>query len=67
MKAILQDIPLGKRKTQIGLTLRQAWFLNGCFFATPVPGKNRAGEHTEKGIEGWGYSNTWIGRKKLNS
>ena len=32
MRAILQDIPLGNRRTQIGLILRQAWFINGCFF-----------------------------------
>ena len=32
MRAILNDIPLGKRKTEIGIILRQAWFINGCFF-----------------------------------
>ena len=32
MRAILQDIPLGNRRTQIGLILRQAWFINRCFF-----------------------------------
>ena len=32
MRAILNDIPLGKRKTEIEIILRQAWFINGCFF-----------------------------------
>ena len=36
MKAILQGIPLGKRKTQIVLTLRQAWFLYGWFSNSEV-------------------------------
>ena len=31
MKAILRDIPLGYRRTQIGLVLRKAWFINNCF------------------------------------
>ena len=31
MKAILRDIPLGYRRTQIGLVLRKAWFINSCF------------------------------------
>ena len=31
MRAILQDIPLGNRRTQTGLIFRQAWFINGCF------------------------------------
>ena len=36
MRAILRDIPLGSFRTQIGLVLRQAWFLNGCFFNSEV-------------------------------
>ena len=36
IRAILQDIPLGKRRTQIGLVLRQAWFLNGSLFNSEV-------------------------------
>ena len=32
MSAILQDIPLGVKRYEIGLTLRQAWFLNGTLF-----------------------------------
>ena len=36
MRAILQDIPLGNRRTQIGLILRQAWFINGCFFNSEI-------------------------------
>ena len=36
MRAIMQDIPLGSKKTQIGLILRQAWFINGCFFNSEI-------------------------------
>ena len=36
MRALLRDIPLGSFRTQIGLFLRQAWFLNGCFFNSEV-------------------------------
>jgi hypothetical protein len=36
MGAILRDIPLVKWRTQIGLTLRQAWFLNGSVFNSEV-------------------------------
>ena len=36
MSAILQDIPLGNKKTEIGLILRMAWFLNGCLFNSEV-------------------------------
>ena len=36
MRALLRDIPLGSFRTQIGLVLRQAWFLNGCFFNSEV-------------------------------
>ena len=32
----LRDIPLGSRRTEIGLVVRQAWFLNGCFFNSEV-------------------------------
>ena len=32
MRVILNDIPLGKRKTEIGIILRQEWFITGCFF-----------------------------------
>ena len=31
-RAILKNIPLGNRITQIGIVLRKVWFLNGCFF-----------------------------------
>ena len=34
--AILRDIPLGNQRTQIGLVLRQAWFINGCFVNSEV-------------------------------
>ena len=36
MRAMLRDIPLGNRRTQIGLVLRQAWFINGCFVNSEV-------------------------------
>ena len=36
IRAILKDIPLGNQRTQIGLTLRQAWFINGCFVNSEV-------------------------------
>ena len=29
IRAILEDIPLGKRRLEIGITLREAWFING--------------------------------------
>ena len=32
MSAILQHIPLGNKITEIGLILRNTWFLNGCLF-----------------------------------
>ena len=36
MRAILQDIPLGVKRYEIGLTLRQAWFLIGTLFNSEV-------------------------------
>ena len=36
MRALLRDIPLGSFRTQIGLVLRQAWFIIGCFFNSEV-------------------------------
>ena len=36
MRAMLTDIPLGNRRTQIGLILRKTWFLNGCFFNSEI-------------------------------
>ena len=36
MKAILEDIPLGSRRFQIGLTLRESWFLNGTLYNSEV-------------------------------
>ena len=36
MKAILKDIPLGSRRFQIGLTLRESWFLKGNFYNSEV-------------------------------
>ena len=36
MRAILQDIPLGNRRTQTGIIFRQAWFINVCFFNSEI-------------------------------
>ena len=36
MTAILSDIPLGKRRTEAGIELRHAWFLNGCLFNSEI-------------------------------
>jgi hypothetical protein len=36
ISALLRDIPLGRRRTRIGLELRSAWFINGCFFNSEV-------------------------------
>ena len=36
MSAVLQDIPLGKWRTETGIALRQAWFINGCLFNSEV-------------------------------
>ena len=36
MTAILSDIPLGKRRTEAGIKLRHAWFLNGCLFNSEI-------------------------------
>ena len=38
MRAILEDIPLGNRRLEIGLTLREAWFLNGTLYNSEVWG-----------------------------
>ena len=36
MCALLSDIPLGKRRTEAGIVLRNSWFLNGCLFNSEV-------------------------------
>ena len=36
IRAIMHDIPLGKRRVEIGLQLRQAWFLNSCLLNSEV-------------------------------
>ena len=36
MRAILRDVPLGSQRLEIGLTLRQAWFINGTLFNSEV-------------------------------
>ena len=38
MKAILEDIPLGNKRLETGLTLREAWFLNGTLYNSEVWG-----------------------------
>ena len=36
IRAILADVPLGRYKTEIGLQLRQAMFVNGVLFNSEV-------------------------------
>ena len=36
LRSILNEIPLGTRRTEIGLALREAWFINGCLFNSDV-------------------------------
>ena len=36
VRAILKEVPLGNQRTKIGLTLWQAWFINGCFVNSEV-------------------------------
>ena len=36
MRAILQDVPLGKYKLQVGLQLRESMFVNGVLFNSEV-------------------------------
>ena len=36
IRAILEDVPLGKRRLETGLTLREAWFLNGTLYNSEV-------------------------------
>ena len=36
MRAILEDIPLGSKRLEIGLTLRDAWFVNGTLYNSEV-------------------------------
>ena len=36
IRAILKDIPLGNQRNQIGLLLRQAWFINSCLLNSEV-------------------------------
>ena len=33
---LLNDIPLGRKRIEMGLDLRRAWFINGCFFNSKV-------------------------------
>ena len=36
IRAILEDIPLGSRRLEICLTLREAWFINGTLYNSEV-------------------------------
>ena len=36
MTSLLNDIPLGNKRIAMGLSLRSAWFMNGCFFNSEV-------------------------------
>ena len=36
MKALLDDIPLGSKRFEIGLTLRDSWFINGTLYNSEV-------------------------------
>ena len=36
ISAMLKDVPMGNRRTQIGLELRKSWFQNGCLFNSEV-------------------------------
>ena len=38
IRALLQDIPLGSRRMEIGLALRDAWFVNGILYNSEVWG-----------------------------
>ena len=46
IRALLQDIPLGSRRVEIGLALRDAWFINGILFNSEV-----WGSYSEKHVE----------------
>ena len=41
IRAILEDIPLGNKRLEIGLPLRAAWFLNGTLYNSEVWGSYR--------------------------
>ena len=43
IRAILTEIPLGSRQMEIGLALRDAWFLNGILFNSEVWGSYAEG------------------------
>ena len=38
IRAILEDIPMGNRRLQTGLLLREAWFINGTMYNSEVCG-----------------------------
>ena len=46
IRALLSEIPLGSRRMEIGLALREAWFVNGILFNSEV-----WGSYSEKHVE----------------
>ena len=36
IRAILEDVPLGKRRLETGLTLREAWFITGTLYSSEI-------------------------------
>ena len=36
IRALLKDVPMGNRRTQISIDLRKSWFLNSCLFNSEV-------------------------------
>ena len=36
IKGIMSDLPLGRKRIETGLLLRQAWFVNSCLFNSEV-------------------------------
>ena len=36
IRAMLEDVPLGNKRLEIGLTLREAWFINGTLYNSEV-------------------------------
>ena len=61
MSAILRDVPLGNRRTDIGLELRRAWFQNKCLFNCEV-----WTGISEKDLKDLGVIDNTIFRVKIN-
>ena len=47
IRAILEDIPLGNKRLEAGLTLREAWFLNGTLYNSEAWGEFTKADITE--------------------